>query len=373
MENKKKTGKKVGILTFHCADNLGALLQAYGLLHWLKEADFEAFIVNYVPIFLRGREWFFPYMPASSLYKRIDLLLWGTKRNLKLGFSWFLRKKKMSQFRNQYLTKDPKIYSTKALSQVKADILIVGSDQIWNPNITDGFQPAYFGAFRNDHIQKVIAYGASFGSGFLALEREKEFSFLLSFVQEISMREKTAAKYIEERFQRQVSHVFDPVFLLEKSQWLALKEMPKEENYIFCYETEYSKPLREAAYQLAKREGLKIIGLSMEKNDWSLSAFAIGPKEFLGYIFKAKYVFTNSFHGLAFSILFHKPFYVYRHSSVGTRIEDLLESLYLTKHLASPNYSFNIHEEIDWNNVDRLLEIYKKKSIEFLNQSLLKT
>ena len=42
--------KKIGILTFHYADNYGAVLQAYALRKVLNTfEDCEAEIINYVP------------------------------------------------------------------------------------------------------------------------------------------------------------------------------------------------------------------------------------------------------------------------------------------------------------------------------------
>lgn len=369
--------KKIGILTFHCADNFGAMLQAYGLLTWLSKENFEAYIINYVPPFLKGREWFFPYIPDKSFIKRVDFFLWGTKQNIGSGSNWWKRKNVMNQFRKTYLTKNnPKIFFDSSLFKVKVDILIVGSDQIWNPNITFGFRAAYFGAFSNNYIQKVIAYGASFGSNTLSQEKEQEFSKFLSFVDDISMREKEAAKYVENNFDRKATYVLDPVFLLDRSEWKILEDYPEENNYIFYYETEYCPPLREAAHRLAKKKGLKVIGVSLDQRNWKFYPFktvwAIGPSQFLGYISKATYVFTNSFHGLAFSILFHKPFYVWNHSTVGARIETLLNTTHLTQRMA-PHPCFLGDENINWEEVDGWLNVYKKQSMEFLRKSLVKS
>lgn len=366
---------KIGILTFHCADNFGAMLQAYGLLTWLSKEGFDAFIVNYAPPFLRGREWLFPYVPYKNLLKRMDVFLWGLKRNLKAGRDWRTRKRLMEDFRTARLTGGSKAFhGNKGLLSMEADLLVVGSDQIWNPDITCGLRPAYFGAFENDRLRKTIAYGASFGASSLPEEEVPRFSELLLSVQDVSMREKSAAEYIEAISGRKISNVVDPVFLLDGDDWRAIEEKPAEDGFILYYETEPSEPMRETAHRLAQEKDLKVIALSANANEWGDWPFqgiwAVGPAQFLGYVSAAEYVITNSFHGAAFSILFHKPFCTFVHSTVGTRLESLLEDVDLTNRMAVGDYRPDIDEEIDWTEVERLLQIQRERSMGFLRRSL---
>lgn len=376
-DKQSETGHpdKVGILTFHYADNFGAMLQAYGLLTWLSKEGFNAFIVNYVPSYVRGREWLIPYVPYKSLIKRADALLWGLKRNLRAGREWWTRRRLMNEFRAAHLTGESRAFhKDRALSQVEADLLIVGSDQIWNPDITCGLRSAYFGAFENSGLRKTIAYGASLGGASLPKEAEPEFSELLASVHDVSMREKSSAEYVGVLSGREVAHVVDPVFLLNGKEWSMIATKPEEIDFILYYETERCDPMRQAAARLAQKEGLKVIALSASTSDWEDWPFqgiwAVGPAQFLGYVSAAKYVFTNSFHGLAFCILFHKQFCAYNHSTVGTRIESLLASVDLTDRMAMGEYKPDILEETDWTEVERLLQVQRERSVEFLWQSL---
>lgn len=367
---------KIGILTFHCSDNFGAMLQAYGLLTRLKKEGFDPFIVNYAPLFLTGREWLLPYFPAKSLRERAGASLWLLKRNILAGRDRRTRKRLMHEFRTAHLTGGGRaIHRAGALSRVEANVLIVGSDQIWNPDITFGLRPAYFGAFENSRIRKTIAYAASFGGASLPKEAEPEFSCLLASVQDISMREKGAAEYLEARFGRKAAHVVDPVFLLDGGDWHAIEDRRPERGFILYYETECCEPLREAAARFAREKGLKVIGLSANGSGYGSCPFqkvwAVGPAQFLGYVSAADYVFTNSFHGLAFSILLHKPFYICNHSTVGARIESLLESTGLTGRMAAQDYVPDLNGEINWTEVDRLLRTHRERSMEFLRQSLM--
>lgn len=367
---------KIGILTFQCADNFGAMLQAYGLLTWLSRAGFDAFIVNYVPPFLRGREWLLPYIPLPGkgpwAWFRASLRI--LKKNVVTGKDWRLQKRRMNEFRKKYLVCGGRtFYRMKTLSQLKADILIVGSDQIWNPDITVGLRPAYFGAFENHHIRKTIAYAASFGTGALPRESEDEFEKLLTHVHEISMREKSAAKYIEMRFQRKASYVLDPVFLLAPEEWHKIEDMPKECGFILYYETEHNNALRKAASRFAQKKKLKVLELKMRKEGQFGSfqtIYTAGPAQFLGYLDAAQCVFTNSFHGVAFSILLHKPFYVCNHRTVGARIESLLNSAGLVDRMQMPDANPDCEKEIEWADVEQRLKPYRQQGIDFLRANL---
>ncbi len=335
------------------------------------------FIVNYVPAMLRGSKWFFPYRPAKSLGRWAGASLLTFIRNILTGKGWWVRKKRMDSFRRDYLTEGSRaIRRFKALSRVDADILVVGSDQIWNPDVNYGFRPAYFGAFANPHIRKTVAYAASIGTASLPEEAEPEFSRLLEHVDEIYMRETSAAEYVEKRFGRRAVHVADPVFLLDSTRWRTMKDSPEEQGFILYYEAEYSAALREAAYELAKGKNLKVIELTNRwtRRRWRRWPFEIvysaGPLQFLGYIDAASCVFTNSFHATAFSILLHKPFHVQNPSIAKARIESLLSSAGLSGYADKGTCRVGIDGEAGWAEVDASLKSLRERSGELLYNSL---
>ena len=85
----------------------------------------------------------------------------------------------------------------------------------------------------------------------------------------------------------------------------------------------------------------------------------------------AKLVVTDSFHACVFSILFHKPFYVLPNQGRGmSRIESLLKVFGLEHRLLSQFEINDSLETIDWNKVDGQLELWRKKSQQFLVRSL---
>ena len=370
----EKRFHKIGILTFHWADNYGALLQAFGLKTWLTKQMYDPFIINYGPAQLKGRDWLVPYAPLKSIKSRLRFALNGFARNIRTGGEWFLQKRNMHQFREEYLTADRKtLRRLQSLSDIDADAVIAGSDQIWNPDLTFGLLPAYFGAFENTGIKRRIAYGASLGSHSLPLKYEAEFSGLLDCVDCISVREQGTAEYISSRFHRNATAVMDPVFLLDPQDWLVIESCPAQSDYIFYYETEPNEDLRRAACRLAEEKSLQVIALAYRAPSNPLPfhmVYSAGPAQFLGYIHLAKYVLTNSFHAMAFSLIFHKPFLVYNHSTLGARTEDLLLSLGVSERIATQNCVQDIDAEIDWMELERRILDKRKQSEDFLHTAL---
>jgi len=100
-----------------------------------------------------------------------------------------------------------------------------------------------------------------------------------------------------------------------------------------------------------------------------------GPKEFVGLIKDAKYVLTNSFHGMVFSILNRKNFWVFTRGNMNSRIYSLLEILGLQDRIIDSDKidevnKIDISSEVDYNKVYQILEKEKEKSLNFLKQAL---
>ena len=224
---------RIGILTFHCSDNYGAMLQAYALKKYLLLEGIKAAIVPYAPPFMTGRHWWFPYVPNKGWAGCIEWA-YGWKMHLSMRGDFFRQRANMKYFRRKYLTEEGKrtLYLSSQLKELAYSYYIVGSDQIWNPVITCGLRKEYFGAFGNRYKKKVIAYAASLGGVKLAAEYEEQLAELLSHVDAVSVREEEAVSYIQKFYQGEVLAVLDPVFLLEKEQWQEIEKISGYEYLI---------------------------------------------------------------------------------------------------------------------------------------------
>ncbi len=379
-ETKEKGSKKemaeLGILTFHCADNYGAMLQAYGLKTYLCHNGIRAEIVCYEPPYMTGRHWWFPYVPIEgTLQRRKQVSLYEWRNHRRMGKDFFRLRANMRRFRRRYLVKGGfrRILFSERLRYLRYPCYIVGSDQIWNPDITCGFRKPYFGAFKNRWKKKVVAYAASIGGAALPDRYDKEFSELLKHVDVISVREEGAIPYIKRFYGGNVCAVMDPVFFLRKREWEQIENQPEQEGYILVYTTEANQRLVEYVKMLSEEKELPVIELRIKAGNPETGfhmEYTAGPAEFLGYIHKAEYIITSSFHMIAFSILYEKQFLVFAHSHLGERTQNLLHVHGLEGRMYREDGSSDIDAPIDWHEVKKRTEKQVQISEDFLKRNI---
>lgn len=373
-QNAEHRGE-VGILTFHCSDNFGAMLQAYGLKRFLREHGVQAEIVRYAPFFMTGRHWWAPYWPAANLWKWVRstagaLLVFS--RHLLHWREFSTRRKSMARFRREYLidVRQPRIRFSPGLRRLPYRTYLVGSDQIWNPSITYGLRRVYFGGFQSDRKKRVIAYAASLGGASLLPRYDREFARLIRNVDVVSLREAEAAPYVKRFYHGKITTALDPVFLLEKTAWQEVERRPSRLDYILVYATERNPNMAGYIHELSQKTGLRVVELEEPRSGSAAEVdAAAGPAEFLGYIHDAAYVVTNSFHGTAFSILYQKQFLTFAHSSVNARIVNVLRLHGLEARLCQTGG--DIDAPVDWDAVRERTALEVRKSEAFLLDNIL--
>lgn len=363
----------IGILTFHCSDNFGAMLQAYGLKRFLREHGVQAEIVRYAPFFMTGRHWWLPYWPVSGLWEAVRLLLGAPLillRRLRICREYAARRRSMARFRRKYLidVRQPRIRFSSGLRKLPYGTYIVGSDQIWNPTITYGLRRVYFGDFQSDRKKRVIAYAASLGGDSLPPRYDRDFARLVRHVDILSLREAEAVPYVERFYPGAVTTVLDPVFLLEESVWREVERLPAGSDYILVYATERSAPMAAYVRKLSRRTGLRVVELSETRIGPPTELDAAGPAEFLGCLRRAAYVVTNSFHGTAFSILYRKRFLVFAHGKFNARIDNILRLHGLEDRLCRTGG--DIDAPVDWDEVRKRTAEEAQRSGAFLLDSI---
>lgn len=294
---------KLGILTFHFAHNYGAMLQAYALKSFLNKEGYEAEIINYVPL----------HMVNKYFQKDFAHIITTLKRSLIVQY-WKQRKNidRFNSFEEDLFNIDVKnTLSVSDLPDVTdgLDYVFFGSDQIWNTFITKN-DMTYFADFLEDG--KAIAYAASCGNTLASESFNSAVTAYSKHFKRISVREKNAKEYLKHAFDIDAECVLDPVFLLPSDFWLELAEqgnMETAQDYILFYTVQDNLELVSECNTFADEKGMKVYSLhgEMKKcNAQSELRAGVGPLEFLYHIKHAKYIFTNSFHAVAFSILFQK-------------------------------------------------------------------
>lgn len=365
MADLVKEKKKIGILTFHWADDFGAMLQAYGLKYTLEDMDCKVDVVPYANRNLVGRYWLFCWIgERTDTQKKSGR--WNksrSKSNLK-NFSHFHRKRRaMKQFRRKFLTTKAGKSRERFLKLKKYDAIVIGSDQVWNPEITVGIDSMYFGNFAKKSDAKTIAYAASLGKERLEPEDGKHIGALLDKNFDfVSVRENSSIPFLKEYSEKDILAMPDPTLLCNCSVWEKLTCNPGvAEPFVLFHTTETNEEMLGFAKGLCEKHGLKFI---------NARELAIGPSGFLWLVEHAEYVVTNSFHCLVYSILFHKCFFIFSHSNKNARLKDLLENTGLTDRIAEHFTDEIALQEPDWAKVDACLLSLQSKGKAFLETVL---
>ena len=365
--------KNIKILTFHNAENYGANLQAYALKEVLKEMDTNPSFINYQDKHILKD---YKLIRTNSL-KSFFSSLWYMPRNLK-------RKKSFKSFCDTYLDGNTKKYYSKEEIEKdlsSKDILVAGSDQIFNPELTGGLSDVYTLNFKKDNVGKII-YGASVGNDELLEANKEEFKDKLNKLEYISVREENIANSLENILNKKIEKVLDPTLLLEKEKWEELINKEKtvdldNTKYILVYTLFENPEITKIADYISDKTGLKVIHFrkyNAYKNEL-MSMYSKGPIDFVNAFKNAEYIVTNSFHGLVFSIIFERKQYIVMPNSRGGRLKDLLTLAGLEKRAVNSLEdvkSKELNEIIDYELVKDKLNIEKEKSIKYLRGGICK-
>ena len=303
----------------------------------------------------------------------------GIRASVKYGKTAFpkqlteARRKAFETFSEQFLHIDNNILNQGAnWNSGKYDAYICGSDQIWNPTYAST-GAAYFLQFAPEY--KRIAFAPSFGLSSIPDALHTLYKEWLNGIPYLSVREEQGAKIIKELTGRDALVVPDPTLCLGREQWGQVEKKPtfaNDQPYVLTYflgnETNKYRRYIEA---YAKQAGAKIINLfDMREPEY----FAADPAEFVWLVHHAKAMFTDSFHGTVFSIIFHTPFLAFdRVESGGTGISSRIETLLKMAGLEIRQFGriiVNDFSIIDFSQSDKAIFERVKTAKSFLSDSL---
>ncbi len=314
---------KIGILTYHCAHNYGAVLQCYALKTYLEQIGHNVTVVDYRPNYLDyglfvWYKWFSP-KPVKFFRKLcIQAKTFAVQKRRYSAFSRFIEK---------YIAPKQVNLNTE---NTHFDCLVFGSDQIWRKN-GGKFDPIYWGDFKAAQNTKLVSYAASMGLSCLNDDEKQEIRIWLQHFSNISVRESSLKKLLSSLVDKNVDVVVDPTFLLSKDAWSRIAVSPKRKRpYILIYQVIENSTAIAVAKVAAEKLNADIIEIASKIEVREVShevVYDASPNEFIGWIENAALVVTTSFHGTAFSVIYRKPFVsIKQHRSSDLRIESLLES-----------------------------------------------
>lgn len=326
---------KIAILTVHRAFNMGALLQAWALKRVLEKMGHSVEMPELNTIGMVKRKVFSLRLYAGSI-ARLALKLDANPLRASLGSSFDLWR------HNRFIKKQLNSVPCSLEELRRYDLIIVGSDQVWNQAIMKGDSSLFFGETIPAGIP-VIGYALSMGDEASPATDYSRIAAAVRRFKAITVRERFIQKTIEDMGFPSPKMVLDPTLLLTAEDYAEI-EAPRliEEPYLFVYNIGGGERIWTIADTVAKRIGVNRIAYSCGTLGWSPNlrqghTWGDSPNRFLSYVRHAKACLVSSFHGTAFSLIYDKPFvsvsYAARENLNNARQARLLELVGQQSHL----------------------------------------
>ena len=366
---------RVGILTFHYGRNYGALLQAYGLRKAIESLGHDASVIHYIP------EYCSYYMsPKETPWLRLGWRTYGPR----LAIERRLRTYRFNRFKRKELRLTQRCHSKEDLSQQVAglDVLVVGSDQVWNLNFVHSDDLCYFLDFPRQDQLRCISYAACCGRKDQPPERLSRVAELLANFHAIGVRNDVTTEFVSSLSGRNATVVADPTLLVDFG---AIEDghVP-DSRYILVYALEQTsfEAYAKVIGALKQRFRLPVWAVADGDVRWGETPFpgadqnciGIMPGRFLSLLKHASCIVTDSFHGTIFSVKYRKPFLTLNDGGWrNMRMLDLsnrYEIGHRIKSVHDPIDDTLLTKTEDLTSIQERFDLHKVVSYEFLRKSL---
>lgn len=376
---------KISILTQPLQTNYGGLLQNYALQQTLIREGHNVDTIDWS-------------LPNKSLHYKLYRIKWNILSFIfpdkfpKLRYQLSGKERKVIQQHTDHFI-STYIHTTTPISSKdgfcilyrrgKYDACVVGSDQCWRPRYNT-FLTSMFLDFVKEKNVKRIAYAASFGTDQWEFSQEmtaicaslaKKFDF-------VSVREDSGVRLCKEHLGVDAVHVLDPTMLLKKEDYISLikaEKEPQSSGTLFNYILDPDADKTAFINKVAKEKGLQAFQVLPKcqtetrtkedvKNRIEDCIFP-GVTTWLRAFMDAEMTIVDSFHGMVFSIIFNKPFWVIANVNRGmSRFTSLLKIFHLEDRLldAKQLQEVDINRPINWSSVNAILQQKSNECIKLL-------
>lgn len=321
--------KNILIITLKDAPNQGAFWQAFALKNFLNMNGFDVNFSNYI----------------SRSDDERDIYLKKTKEVIANAVESNLANDNGRVF--QY------------------DVAIIGSDEVWNLNnriIQEN--DIFFG--KGVNAKKIIAYApCAVGAGFRRIFLKYGF---IRKIECLSVRDKETYKLIRFGTGKKISKVLDPAFLIEYDKFLDKTKVNVFGNYVVVYSYGLNEEEKEIVLSYSKKNKCKIVFLG-SRCEWADKNPIVDPFTWINYLYHAQFVFSSTFHGTVFSIIFNKQFGCLGNSC---KMKLLLQEFGLEQHCFSNKDEFEKNKKniVDYSKVNELVRKRMIESKRYLLESI---
>lgn len=371
---------KVAIITLNDDSNIGNRLQNYAVSKLIENKGHEVTTLTFS----------FNKYPKFSKYWILgivhDFLLKSGIRNSFFYSKYVKKDKKLFRgltFTQKYIkTSNKYLYKFKHHKMKKYanafDKWCVGSDQIWGQGTVQN-NPEFFLNFVDS--KNTFSIAASFGNTDLSNKYVDNYKDGLNHLGNISVREMDGKVLVKKLVNREATLLLDPTMLLPKKYWdeVATYSNPKiidkygSKKFVLTYFLGgWNEAQKKCIERYASDNNCVVVDAESFDDE-------VGPCEFVWLVKNCKFMFTDSFHGCAFSTIYDKNFLAFDRDSYGfdmsTRITTLLNTIGINECFSKDNnmnYEQFIHiidkiNSIDFSKNDNILKIQQNIGDKFLN------
>ena len=374
--------------------NYGSALQTYALIKALKGMGHVAEVIDYKAQFRKGWHFRFPFLSTKNKVKRY--------KYLSVAIGGWIKWMKFNRFYKKFVPKSLAKYDDKNCNPQGYDVIVLGSDTIWNIQQMTRFERGFFGDF--DTKTHCVAYAPSFGDYKYTGDDIRMFQQCLKNISHLSVREPSNMEAFGSRV-KDVHVVLDPTMLLTKEDYLSIAKPFKIKGKYLLYYPIYSKDETVTARvdEYARKHNLKVVEISFatehghpklfrllngilkslhlifrDNNIFApnpdalphIMCYSAGVEEWLGMINGAEMVVTNSFHGSVFSLLFERPFYNFTRPDASVKIREITRVFGIGQRTLDARVSGIEDTPIDYAAIGKILNLKRKQSLEFLENAI---
>lgn len=379
---------KIGILTMNYRRNYGGILQCVALQNTLKSWGYDVEVIKYSPKSNKEIYRKLKVLITDFSYKDITCYIHNfiaDKINFILGKQKALPQGLLNNCAEfvslniNYTELCNEDTIGELVNQHNYDAIIVGSDKIWGG--LNHHQLVYMGDWTPRYEKRLISYAACSSQSHIPQFNQNRIYELLKRFYQISVRDDHTKTLFKDIPEINVQVVLDPTFLYDFKSYV---KQNNDEPYIFTYilGREIRGGHSNVLHKIRERYGnikIKAIVLSDESTDIVKYAdevyYEATPSDWINMIYNAKFIYTDSFHGIVFSLKFQKPFIAYyQEANRSTRLIDLKNRFGLNRNIVSSVDEVIINKSIDtsldYSIINTKIEVIKQKSISFLQNAL---
>ena len=373
---------KIGIVTFYSECNYGAFLQALGSYTYLKSKGHEVCFINYNPskdvsfllkLGLHDGTFF------HKILRRYNInVMYRLKPYCKKYLDGF------AEARKRFFVETEKANDDNIKSITKRfDCIYVGSDQVWNMRKAGKEKLFYFLNFFKSGKTRKISYAACFGQYYQTPSLMPAMKEALKDFNAISIRNEVSKRLVKEMVGIDAPIVCDPTVLLgdykfAESDYVQSKGL-NDYILVYCLDPRQKKKHEASLEFLRTKLGKKVVTItSSHHTAWALenadiNVYDATPMDWLSLFANASYVYTDSFHGAIFSLLYRKELLMMiEDNERADRLKDLSKRYDVGNRLcfSLEDVKKNYDNSMNYDSINQKIEGHRTLSIDYLSKAL---